>query len=81
MWSPGGPRPPHLCGFRPLSSRDGDSHDRSPIDPPAAAADASPELRVLRQFRVVFNGINTHFQQVGKRAGPGGAQAWALSQM
>jgi len=35
--------------------------------------------RVLRQFRQVFNAVKTHFQQVEKRAGVGGAQAWALS--
>ena len=34
---------------------------------------------VLRQFRQVFNAIKTHFQQVEKSAGVGGAQAWALS--
>jgi DNA-binding MarR family transcriptional regulator len=48
-------------------------------DPPAAAVDAAPDVRVLRQFRVVFNSIKTHFQQVEKRAGLGGAQVWALS--
>lgn len=35
--------------------------------------------RVLRQFRVVFNGVKTHFQQTERRAGLGGAQVWALS--
>ena len=35
--------------------------------------------RVLRQFRVVFNAVKTHFQQVEKQAGIGGAQVWALS--
>jgi DNA-binding MarR family transcriptional regulator len=35
--------------------------------------------RVLRQFRLVFNAVKTHFQQVEKRAGVGGAQVWALS--
>lgn len=35
--------------------------------------------RVLRQFRLVFNAVKTHFQQVEKRAGIGGAQVWALS--
>lgn len=36
-------------------------------------------VRVLRQFRVIFNAVKTHFQQVEKRAGLGGAQVWALS--
>ena len=35
--------------------------------------------RVLRRFRLVFNAVKTHFQQVEKVAGVGGAQLWALS--
>jgi DNA-binding MarR family transcriptional regulator len=35
--------------------------------------------RVLRRFRLVFNAVKTHFQQVEKKAGVGGAQVWALS--
>ena len=46
-------------------------------------ADASSEraaaVRVLRQFRILFNAVKTHFQQVEKSAGIGGAQLWALS--
>lgn len=34
---------------------------------------------VLRQFRQVLNAVKTHFQQVEKKAGLGGAQVWALS--
>jgi DNA-binding MarR family transcriptional regulator len=45
----------------------------APRVPDAAA------VRVLRQFRLVFNTVKTHFQQVEKRAGLGGAQVWALS--
>ncbi|MEO7336319.1 MAG: MarR family transcriptional regulator [Caldimonas sp.] len=46
--------------------------------------DASPGAdqqanRVLRQFRQVFNAVKTHFQQVEKTVGLGGAQVWALS--
>jgi DNA-binding MarR family transcriptional regulator len=41
--------------------------------PPEAAA------QVLRQFRQVFNAVKTHFQQVEKKVGMGGAQVWALS--
>lgn len=37
-----------------------------------------PSTLVLRQFRVVFNAVRTHFQQVEKRVGVGGAQVWAL---
>jgi len=36
-------------------------------------------VRVLRQFRLVFNTVKRHFQQVEKHAGVGGAQLWALS--
>lgn len=38
-----------------------------------------PATRVLRQFRVVFNAVKTHFRQVERAAGLGGAQLWALS--
>jgi DNA-binding MarR family transcriptional regulator len=38
-----------------------------------------PATRVLRQFRVVFNAVKTHFRQIEKSAGIGGAQVWALS--
>lgn len=41
--------------------------------PPATAS------QVLRQFRVVFNAVKSHFQQMEKQAGIGGAQVWALS--
>jgi DNA-binding MarR family transcriptional regulator len=44
------------------------------------SADPSPEAaaRVLRQFRLVFNSVKTHFQQVERKVGLGGAQVWAL---
>ena len=44
-----------------------------------AVSDAASPQRVLRQFRVVFNSVKTHFQQMEKHAGLGGAQVWALS--
>jgi len=44
--------------------------------PPLANNDAA---QVLRRFRVVFNAIRTHFRQVEKESGLGGAQVWALS--
>jgi DNA-binding MarR family transcriptional regulator len=44
-----------------------------------SAADAAPATRVLRQFRIVFNAVKTHFRQVEKQAGIAGAQLWALS--
>ncbi|MDO9093306.1 MAG: MarR family winged helix-turn-helix transcriptional regulator [Rubrivivax sp.] len=45
-------------------------HLAEPVDSPT---------RVLRQFRIVFNAVKTHFQQVERKAGIGGAQVWALS--
>lgn len=53
--------------------------------PPSAPPNApptppvEPATRVLRRFRSVFNAVKTHFQQVEKKAGVGGAQLWALS--
>ncbi len=49
------------------------THRGAPDDARQSAA------RVLRQFRRVFNSVKTHFQQVEKQAGIGGAQVWALS--
>lgn len=63
-------------------------HAEPPVQPaqPAPALTAvSPHdtaeasVRVLRRFRIVFNAVKAHFQQVEKRAGVGGAQVWALS--
>ena len=47
--------------------------------PPPADDIVEPAARVLRRFRLVFNAVKTHFQQVEKKAGVGGAQLWALS--
>ncbi|MGE5451155.1 MAG: MarR family winged helix-turn-helix transcriptional regulator [Acidobacteriota bacterium] len=52
--------------------------------PPTAKAAASTDTttrqqQVLRRFRIVFNAVKTHFRQVEKSAGIGGAQLWALS--
>jgi DNA-binding MarR family transcriptional regulator len=56
---------------------------RGPAARPAAASLSSeigePAARVLRRFRLVFNAVKTHFQQVEKKAGVGGAQLWALA--
>lgn len=41
--------------------------------------DVLPSTRVLRQFRIVFNAVKTHFRQVETISGIGGAQVWALS--
>ncbi len=53
---------------------------RGKARPVAVLDDTSTSAaRVLRQFRRVFNAVKTHFQQVEKKAGVGGAQVWALS--
>ena len=45
----------------------------------SAALDSELPAAVLRQFRIIFNAVKTHFRQVEKTAGIGGAQVWALS--
>lgn len=49
-----------------------------PPDSPIPTQDAPPQ-RVLRQFRIVFNAVKTHFRQLERESGLGGAQVWALS--
>lgn len=46
---------------------------KSSTNPTDSAAQA------LRQFRVLFNAVSTHFRQVEQDTGLGGAQVWALS--
>jgi DNA-binding MarR family transcriptional regulator len=36
-------------------------------------------VQVLRRFRVVFNAVRAHFQEIEKQVGLGGAQVWALN--
>ena len=54
---------------------------KSTSGPPSASAlsETDSAIRVLRQFRLVFNTVKTHFRQMEKRVGLGGAQVWALS--
>lgn len=49
------------------------------LQQPDASEELVPATRVLRQFRIVFNAVKTHFRQVEREAGVGGAQLWALS--
>lgn len=42
-------------------------------------AETVSPAKVLRRFRVVFNAVRTHFRQMEKQVGLGGAQVWALS--
>jgi DNA-binding MarR family transcriptional regulator len=54
----------------------------SPAHAPSADERLQHDLaaaRVLGQFRQIFNAVKTHFQQVEKQVGLGGAQVWALS--
>lgn len=49
------------------------------IHPPTTASpESEAAFRVLRKFRRVFNTVRTHFLQVEKKVGVGGAQVWAL---
>jgi DNA-binding MarR family transcriptional regulator len=65
----------------------GKTSESNGVSPAAIPADAPPQgdtenenaARVLRQFRVVFNAVKTHFRQTEKSVGIGGAQLWALS--
>ncbi|HEX5356763.1 MAG TPA: MarR family transcriptional regulator [Aquabacterium sp.] len=58
---------------------------KAPLDIPAPKARtgqdglAETQKQVLRRFRIVFNAVKTHFRQVEKSVGIGGAQLWALS--
>lgn len=61
----------------PRTIRPAESPARSPDSAEASADEQS--ARVLRRFRLIFNAVKTHFRQVEKRAGIGGAQVWALS--
>src|SRR5450830_1158469 len=47
--------------------------DHQTDDTPTSAA------QVLRRFRVVFNAVRGHFQEIERRVGLGGAQVWALN--
>lgn len=54
--------------------------DDSPLRPTAVKPPhAATSTQVLRKFRIVFNAVRTHFQQMEKQSGLGGAQIWALS--
>lgn len=68
---------------KPPSDAVNGSSDKAPPaptpSPVTAAGDTDPAVRVLRRFRLVFNAVKTHFQQVERRSGIGGAQLWALS--
>jgi len=45
---------------------------------PLNATSAQSAL-VLRRFRIVYSAVRSHFKQIEKQVGLGGAQVWALS--
>lgn len=49
------------------------------ISKPGTSKHDELSIQVLRQFRMVFNSVRTHFREVEKSTGLGGAQVWALS--
>ncbi|VXB77560.1 MarR family winged helix-turn-helix transcriptional regulator [Massilia sp. 9I] len=51
----------------------------TPGKQPQTPSESQQPMRVLRQFRIVFNAVKSHFRQVEREAGVGGAQLWALS--
>ena len=65
--------------MKPTSPRPGVKKTTPKASDSAGSADPDAAVRGLRQFRQGFSAVKTHFQQVGKRAGLGGAQVWALS--
>lgn len=50
----------------------------APVTPPRPPVTELP-TEVLRQFRVVFNAVRTHFRQVERSVQLGGARVWALA--
>lgn len=46
---------------------------------PSPSDESVTPTKVLRRFRVVFNAVRTHFRQMEKEVGLGGAQIWALA--
>ena len=56
---------------------DADPRSRAVAEPDTPMAD--PAARVLRRFRRVFSAVRSHFREIEKHAGIGGAQVWALS--
>lgn len=64
---------------RMMSSASSRRKTAGPRDAGLGADIGEPAARVLRRFRLVFNAVKTHFQQVERSAGLGGAQLWALS--
>jgi DNA-binding MarR family transcriptional regulator len=52
---------------------------RRPSARPRRREEQPQSVEVLRQFRLIFNSVKSHFREVEKKAGVAGAQVWALS--
>lgn len=50
-----------------------------PASPIPAGTDRPGQ--VLRQFRILFNAVRSHFQQVERKSGLGASQVWALGEI
>jgi len=68
-------RPPLPYDFKMVKRRTANARE---ADAPEGVRQ-DDAAQVLRQFRQVLNAVKTHFQQVEKKSGLGGAQVWALS--
>ena len=55
------------------------SSSTMPVETPMLAHAPVGSSNVLQQFRIVLTAIKTHFQQMERQAGIGGAQVWALT--
>ena len=76
----GGPYPKRVTGHGRVATYHPRMVTRQHAAPDTAAVDNdAAAIAVLRQFRQVFNAVKSHFQQVEKTVGMGGAQVWALS--
>ena len=73
MTKPRGPKTGALISSMPRKSS-----ATSGVAATAAPVNANAAL-VLRRFRQIFNAVKSHFQQLEKRSGLGGAKIWALS--
>jgi DNA-binding MarR family transcriptional regulator len=83
---------PPLCNDRSAGGAGSSKRRALPDDVPAPSSAPKAAVKAARpgnqaklasqvphQFRQVFNAVKTHFQQVEKKVGLGGAQVWALS--
>ena len=65
----------------PEAGRAGRMHGRTTgpaLTLPPAVEDVASSQRVLQQFRIIFNAVKTHFQQLERKVGASGAEVWPL---